>query len=96
MTTLAAKAAEVAERGMNRTMSAFIDWTARHCVDVDESRGAKITLRRGEDVQDIGRAIGEGMRVWKDAGVDEDRYRSAQIRFPDGSFDNAWRWLASG
>jgi len=91
-----AKAAEVAERGMNETMSAFIAWAARHGVDVEDARGAQMTLRFGDDVQDVGRAVREGMRVWQNAGMPEERYRSAQIRFADGSFGDAWHWLATG
>lgn len=42
------KAAEVAERGLGETMSAFIAWAARYGVEVDDSRETHgAPLRRG-------------------------------------------------
>lgn len=91
----AAKAAETAERGLGETMSAFIAWAARHGVDVDDTRDAQMRLRFGE-IEKHGKAIREGFRVWKDAGMPEERYRQAEVTFSDGSRGTAWRWLATG
>lgn len=90
----AAKAAEAAERGLENTMSAFIAWAARHGVDVNDARDAQMTLRFGE-IEKHGKAIREGFRVWKDAGMPEERYRQAQVQLADGSRGTAWRWLAT-
>ncbi|WP_336358540.1 DUF7845 domain-containing protein [Haloarcula sp. CGMCC 1.6347] len=90
----AAKAAEAAERGLENTMSAFIAWAARHGVDVNDAREAQMTLRFGE-IEKHGKAIREGFRVWKDAGMPEERYRQAQVQLADGSRGTAWRWLAT-
>ena len=87
------KALEAAERGMGETMSAFIAWAARHDVDVDDSRDARLRLRFNEATEDIRQAIRSGFTVWKNAGLPEERYRSAQIRHADGGFSDAWRWL---
>ncbi|AEM58416.1 hypothetical protein HISP_14420 [Haloarcula hispanica N601] len=91
----AAKAAEAVERGLENTMSAFIAWAARHGVDVNDAREAQMTLRFGE-IEKHGKAIREGFRVWKDAGMPEERYRQAQVQLADGSRGTAWRWLATG
>jgi hypothetical protein len=87
------KALEAAERGMGETMSAFIAWAARHGVDVEDSQEARLRLRFGPDTESIERAVRTGLRVWRDAGLPEERYRSAQVRHPDGSYSDAWRWL---
>lgn len=87
------KALEAAERGMGETMSTFISWAARHGVDVDDDRDARLQLRFGPETESIERAIRAGLTVWKDAGLPKERYRSAQVRHPDGSYSDAWRWL---
>jgi hypothetical protein len=92
----AAKAAEVADRGLKETMSTFIAWAARHGIDVQDTRGARMTLRFGEAIDDHGRAIREGFRIWTDAGMPEEQYRSAQVQFADGGKGSAWRWLSTG
>ena len=86
-------AMEAAERGMGETMSSFIAWAARHGVDVDDTRDARMILRFGPETDDIATAIEQGLRVWEDAGMPPERYRSAQVRHPDGSLSDAWRWL---
>jgi len=93
-----AKAAEAAERGLEETMSAFIAWAARHGVDVNDAREAQMTLRFGDapSVTKAGEALSEGFRVWKDAGLPEERFRQATVRFPDGSIGQAWRFLNTG
>jgi len=87
------KAIEAAERGMDETMSSFIAWAARHGVDVDGAREARMRLRFGPEVENVERALREGFDVWTAAGLPEERYREAQVRFADGSLSDAWRWL---
>jgi hypothetical protein len=91
----AAKAAEVADRGLNETMSHFIAWAARHGIDVKDSHSARMTLRFGDVVDDHAHAIREGFRIWTDAGMPEEQYRSAQVQFADGGKGSAWRWLST-
>ncbi|MHB9288108.1 MarR family transcriptional regulator [Halobacteriales archaeon Cl-PHB] len=93
-----AKAIEAAERGLGETMSAFIAWAARHNVDVEDARDARLTLRFGSDLsmREARRSLREGFQVWKDAGLPEERYRQAQIRFPGGGYGDAWRFLSTG
>ncbi|MEA5386199.1 MarR family transcriptional regulator [Haloarculaceae archaeon H-GB11] len=94
----AGKALEAAERGLDETMSAFIAWAARHGVDVDDARSAKMLLRFGgmETARDAERAIREGFTVWRRAGMPEERYRMAEVRFPGGAYSTAWRYLYTG
>jgi hypothetical protein len=88
---------EAADRGLDETMSAFIAWAARHGVDVDDTREARMTLRfNGTVASEVGKSIREGFRVWRDAGMPEQRYREALVRFGDGSQSDAWRWLNTG
>ncbi len=63
-------------------------------IDVKDAREAQMTLRFGE-IEKHGKAIREGFRVWKDAGMPEERYRQAQVQLSDGSRGTAWRWLAT-
>lgn len=94
-----AKAIEASRRGLDETMSAFIAWAARHGVDIDDAldrREARMTLRFGEPDPEMARTIREGFRVWKSAGLPEERYRTARIRFSDGSLADAWRYLNPG
>ncbi|WP_135667222.1 DUF7845 domain-containing protein [Halorhabdus rudnickae] len=90
-----AKAIEAAERGMDETMSAFIAWAHRHGIDFQDAREARLKLRF-DDHTDAGKAIREGFRLWKNAGLPEERYRQARVRFQDGSVGDAWRWLTPG
>jgi len=87
------KALEAKERGLGETMSSFIAWAARHGVDVEDGRDARLRLRFGPEVDDPDRALREGFRVWKDAGLPEERYRQASVRFPSGALGDAWRSL---
>jgi len=86
-------AIEAAERGMSETMSSFLAWASRHGVDVDDARGARMRLRLGPEVENVDRALQEGFEVWTSAGLPEERYRGAQVRFADGSLSNVWHWL---
>lgn len=94
-----AKAIEASRRGLDESASAFLAWAARHGVDVDDAldrREARMTMRFGEPGREANRAIREGFRVWKDAGLPEERYRTARVRFSDGSYADAWRYLNPG
>ncbi|WP_323677863.1 MarR family transcriptional regulator [Halorubellus sp. PRR65] len=94
-----AKALSAAERGLGETMSVFVAWAARHGVEIDDAlnrREARMTLRFGKPGLEAQRAIREGFRIWKDAGMPPERYRSAQVRFGDGSVGEAWRYLDTG
>ncbi|WP_458188999.1 DUF7845 domain-containing protein [Haladaptatus sp. NG-WS-4] len=94
-----AKAIRAAEQGMEKTMSAFIAWAARHGVDVDDAlsrRDARMKLRFGEPGRETRRAIQEGFRIWKEADLPAERFRMAQIRFSDGGFADAWQYLNPG
>jgi len=90
-----AKAVEAAERGMGETMSAFIAWAAKHDVDVNDARGARLTLRYGEmpGMEQLVRDLRSGFRVWKDAGLPADQYREARVEFADGGHATVWRYL---
>lgn len=89
-----AKALNAAEQGMGETMSSFIAWAARHGVDVDETRDARLRLRAGDfKGGDLQAAIKEGFRVWTAAGMSEQAYRQGEIHHGDGSISDVWRWL---
>lgn len=94
-----AKAIRAAEQGMEETMSVFISWAARHGIDVDDAlsrREARMKLRVGEPGRKTRQAIKEGFRIWREAGLPEERFRRAQIRFSDGGIADAWRYLDPG
>lgn len=94
-----AKAIRAAEQGMEETMSVFIAWAARHDIDVDDAlsrREARMKLRVGKPGRETRRAIKEGFRIWKEAGLPEERFRMAQVRFSDGGLSDAWRYLNPG
>jgi len=94
-----AKAIRAAEEGMEETMSVFIAWAARHGIDVDDAlsqREARMKLRVGEPGRETRQAIKEGFRIWKEAGLPEERFRMARVRFRDGGLSDAWRYLNPG
>lgn len=94
-----AKAIHAAEKGLDETMSVFIAWAARHNVDVDDAlnrREAQMKLRFNETGKETRRAIREGYRIWKGAGLPVERYRSAKIEFNNGALSRAWRFLKTG
>lgn len=84
---------------MEETMSVFIAWAARHNVNVDDAlsrRDARMKLRFSEPGREARKAIQEGFRIWKEAGLPPERFRSAQIQFGDGGLADAWRYLNPG
>ncbi|MFB6120970.1 MAG: MarR family transcriptional regulator [Halobacteriaceae archaeon] len=92
-----AKAVEAAERGLDETMSAFVAWAARHGVDVDGAKDARMTLRYGEKPsnKELVRALRAGLRVWTDAGLPAEDYRMARVEFAgEGGSAKVWRYLA--
>lgn len=94
-----AKALHAAEQGMGETMSAFLAWAARHGIDVNDARGqrdVRMELRMDEIGPEARRAIREGFRLWKEAGLPAERYRSATIRYDNGGVADAWRYLNPG
>lgn len=94
-----AKAIRAAEQGMGASMSVFIAWATRHDVDVDDAlnqRDARMKLRFDETGQEARRAIWEGFRIWKEAGMPPERYRIVQIRFGNDDIADAWRYLNTG
>jgi len=95
MVETTAKAVEAAERGMGETMSAFVAWAAKHGVDVNGAREARLTLRFGENesFRETRRSLREGFRVWRDAGLPAEDYREARVEFADGGHAVAWRYL---
>jgi len=89
-----AKAVEAAERGLDETMSSFLAWAARHGVDVEGAREARMKLRfNTTQMSDVQAAVTEGLRRWVRAGLKEEDYRQAEIRLGDGSRSEAWRWV---
>jgi hypothetical protein len=93
------KALEAAERGLGEHMSVFVAWAAKHGVDVDDAlshREGRMALRFGEPGRETRRAIREGFRLWKEAGLPVERFRTAQVRFSDGSAASAWHYLNPG
>lgn len=91
----AAKGMEAAERGLEESASAFIAWAARHGIDVDDSRDARLVLRMG-GVERVGPAVREGFELWKEAGMDPIRYRQAQVNLGERGLADAWRYLGTG
>ncbi len=65
---------------------------------VDDAREARLTLRFGakESFREADRTLREGSRVWKDAGLAEERYREAKVCYLDGSQGDVWRVLSTG
>jgi hypothetical protein len=53
-------------------------------------------LRVNEPGKQARRGIKEGFRIWKEAGLPEERFRTAQIQFSNGGVSDAWRYLSSG
>ncbi len=93
------KALEAAERGLGDQMSVFVAWAAKHGVDIDDAlsrREARMMLRFGEPGREARRAVREGFRIWKAADLPPERFRTARIRFNDGSAASAWRYLEPG
>lgn len=91
-----AKAFEAAEHGLGEHMSEFIAWASKHGISVDDALNHAedlMLLRCGRPGREARRAIREGYRVWKEAGLPPERFRMADIRFNDGSRSKAWRYL---
>ena len=98
-TDASAKALNALDRGYDQHMSAFVAWAAKHGVDVDDAlsyEAGRMELRFGNPGREARRAVREGFRRWKAAGLPAERFRTAQIRFQDGSLADAWRYLSPG
>lgn len=97
-TETGAKALQAAEQGMEDSMSAFIAWAARHGVDVDDAlsgQEARLKMRMGEPGQNTPQLVREGFRLWREAGMPVERFRTARLHFSDGSVATAWRYLTA-
>lgn len=90
-----AKAMHAAERGMDETMSAFIAWAARNGIDVNGKRDARMILRFNEKPSQkvLSRTLKFGLDRWRKVGLDEKRYREAQVRFGTESLGVCWEHL---
>jgi len=77
-----AKAMEAAERGVDKTTSAFIAWAAKHDVDVQDREGGPLRLDFGT-VDDIRRQLREGYDLWTSADMPPERYRMANVRYEE-------------
>lgn len=64
-----ARAVEAAERGIDETTSALMAWAARHGVDINDSRDARMVLRMGS-LNHVKHHVEEAYRLWCDAGKD--------------------------
>lgn len=89
----AGKAMEAAERGLEQDMSAFIAWAARHGIDVEDPREARLRLRVGPEIERVQYAILDGFDIWKSAGLPEERYRTAQIVFANGGYSKVSHYI---
>jgi len=94
-TDAAATAMEAADRGLGETASVFLAWAAKHGIDVEGARAARMELRfQGADsLRERVRAIKEGFRIWKEAGMDPAQYRQARVRFANGAQGVVWQYL---
>lgn len=90
-----AKALEAAERGMGEGMASFLAWAARHDVDVDNARDARLCLRFGDwpGWAQAKRSLRMGLQVWRDAGLNEADYRQARVEFGGGDSGTVWHLL---
>jgi hypothetical protein len=88
-------ALDAADRGLDDVAAGIQSWAARHGVDVEGAREARMFLRfHGTDsLRERVRAIKEGFRVWKEAGFPPEQYRQAQIQFGDGGQGVVWQYL---
>lgn len=86
-----ARAKEVAERGADESMSAFMAWAATADVEVDDRREARMVIRMGR--KDATRKIRRAFTLWQDSGRPEERFREAQIKFENGGYGDCWDFL---
>lgn len=87
-----AKAKEAGERGLDESTSALMAWAARHGIDMDDTRKARLTLRMS-DVDNVEARLKEAYRLWCDAGKDPQRFRSARLHLGERGYGTAWHWL---
>ncbi|WP_089816669.1 hypothetical protein [Halomicrobium zhouii] len=89
-TETTAKAVEAMEHGLEETLRTFIAWAARHCVDVSDARDAKMTLWFDDTgLESTEKTMAEGLQIWREAGMPEERFRLARVRFSNGSMGQA-------
>lgn len=92
-----ARAIEAAERGLDERTSAFLTWTAKYDVDVEDRRDARMTLRFGEldpdEDPDPAFLVREALKRWKEMNRDESTFRNGIIEY-NGQRTEAWRLIA--
>lgn len=96
----AGRALDAAERGLSEQMSEFVAWASRHGADVDGRSvedDLEITVpnhvgrRRAASIDVFLRS---GLRRWLSAGLSEQDFREATVRFTDDRPDGTvWRFL---
>jgi hypothetical protein len=86
-----AKARLAAERGEDHETSTLMAFAAKHGIDVNGSREARLHLRMNRE--GARRRIKEMARLWEQAGRDMIRLREAQIEFNDGSVSPLFTYL---
>ena len=89
---IGAKAINGAKRGLDEHTSAFIAWAAKHDIDVNDTRDARMTLRMG-GVDRVKKAVEQGYKLWTDAGRDPARFRSANLDLGEKGTGVAWHWI---
>jgi len=81
-TNTAAEATLAADRGLDKTTSAFVAWCQAHGVNHDRD-GETVTLDAGDvsSVKEARRIVREGYQLWCEMGRDEAAYRAGRARY---------------
>jgi hypothetical protein len=87
----AAKVKQADERGVDDDTSALIAFCARHGIDVNDTREAKVELRMSNTSR-LEWSLQEAYDLWCAAGKDPQRFREAKVDLGD-KVSTAWRWL---
>lgn len=75
-----AKGKQAIERGVDETTSAFIAFCERHGITVEDDREARMRLRTDtQNKRETERQVREMFSLWTAAGMDESRFRAAQV-----------------
>jgi hypothetical protein len=92
-----AKATEMAERGIDSTTSAFVAFCARHGIDVNDRRDARLEIRVGDDLNASEREnyIKQAFRLWCDAGRDPQAFREAKVKMGELGVSAAHYWIGN-
>lgn len=84
--------------GTNDDRAALVAWAAKHEIDLQDAanpgKDAVIEMRQaGKDIQDKARELKEAFRLWKKAGLPEQRFREAKLRDAHGRSARVWQYL---